>query len=72
MANSNIIISKLLETNVPSTLDNGNIVFSEQGNMYIYDQSNAKVKISDVIVVTTLPTVNIKEHKIITKDIRRM
>jgi hypothetical protein len=53
---TNVNINKMLEANVPSTSTDGNIVFSDQGNLYIYNQSGSKVKVSDFISVASLPT----------------
>lgn len=52
---TNVTFNKILESNVPSTSTDGNIIFSEQGNMYVYDKNGVKNKISDVVFVDTLP-----------------
>ena len=64
MANPNINIGVINESSVASQTQVGKILFTEQGNQYIIKSDGSKLKISDIIVVDTLPSTNIQSHKI--------
>lgn len=62
MGNPNVVISKILETNLPTTLSDGNIVYTDKGNCYISDKTGIVKKITDVMTgyinLTDLQTKN--------------
>jgi len=53
----NINIGVINESSVASQTQVGKILFTEQGNQYIVRSDNSKLKITDIITVSTLPTV---------------
>lgn len=64
MANPNIVITKVLEADIPTTGTNGYFYYTEKGNCYVSSSSGSLTKISDVIVVSSLPTSNIINNKL--------
>ncbi|WP_297419493.1 LamG-like jellyroll fold domain-containing protein [Clostridium sp.] len=55
---NNVSFYKYLESNVPAdgTCVPGSLIATEEGNLYVVNTSSNKVKISDLIFVTSLPT----------------
>ena len=64
MSNPNINIGVVNESSVSAQTQVGKILFTEQGNQYIVKTDGSKMKISDIIAVSSLPSTNIQTNKI--------
>lgn len=57
MSNIDINIGVINESSVSSQTQVGKILFTDQGNQYIIKSDGSKMKISDIITVSSLPTI---------------
>ena len=64
MATVNLIVKKVLETNLPSTGTDGEIYLTDKQNCYVVNKSGALIKNTDIIVVDNLPIENIIPKKV--------
>ena len=61
MANPNINIGVINESNLSSQITTGKILFTDTGKQYIVKTDGNKLKITDILFVSSLPITGLTE-----------